>query len=669
MGPFDALLTGAQNFSQGTSPAANMMNFGLSMVGENPNQQSDAMTAGGMSSLSKIMETTQDPARAMLQYVQTPEGQQLMKSPGAFKKLTQRFQDSLQEPPLQSASIPQGAGGIIRQGPNTLATQGEYPATANTPAGSQTTFYGQNGPQGKTSTAPEDVQSFKAFADMASDVMPSSVMAMAAGYKATNGTPAQSLAFSTQLQQAGVPKEMADAFAYGRFTLTANPTGAPNYFLQDKWNPANIQTIWPQGLRPPQSVTQGDNGQPGQGPGQSVSPTYFGNGANPKTLGMPSTYDPTTGAPRVNPQGAASFSQPQLQVAQKYNVPAETVGVDGKINPLAAYGPGGLLALGSGLPAIIQDKASIVSQQLAPGDRTAMGEIVQQASVANEALEYLLLNSKTGAGRGYAQALKAVADLGTENESWSSATYGVKQLKTLRTVGESQIEINNSNIQDQLAGAVPKDPAELARLRADNDHWQALLKVIPPTPLLDSEEKAIVDGHINVATLGSAVSTVGKLGQGLAGEAAKGLGLTNETVPKLNADVDGTVAQINSAKSKADFKRLGQIMQLPGLDPQIKQAITQKFEATRKALSAPTAKGLQPSQYANPSQRGTPSVKQFTQNPTGTVRTQSGKEAVIPPPQGQSNAMYEAQPQGSSPFAGLGTSNRRVKNAFSAFQQ
>ena len=311
------------------------------------------------------------------------------------------------------------------------------------------------------------------------------------------------------------------------------------------------------------------------------------------------------------------------------------------------------------IPSIIQDKARVVSQQLAPGDKTAMGEIVQQAGTMNEALEFLLLNNK---GNTRLQAnIQAVKDLGTENEPMGSATYGVKQLKVLRNVAEGQIEINNSNMQDQLSGAVPKDPAEMSRLRDLNDHWQAILKFVPPESLLDSEEKAITDGRINVPTLGSAVGTVGKLGAGLFGAAAEGLGLTNQQVPKLNADVDGTIAQVQTAKTLSQFKRLGQIAGLPGLDPRIKQAITQRFEDQRNALTSG-----KPLQYAPGGRPQGPSVKQFTQNP---VQTKSGKQAELPPPQGQSNATYEAQPQGNTPFAGLGTPNRRVKSAFSALGQ
>ena len=669
MGPFDIpQVAGGGNpgdSSSGLNPLSAFM--GNLAASQGNNSAIQPVIQQGMSSLSKIMaQNGGDQGRAMLQYAQSPEGMQLMRTPGALKELTQQFQTAAQEPALQSASVPQGAGGVAMRGQQTMMQQTEYPGAANTQAGGRTTFYGANGPQGAVSNAPEDVQSFMKFAQLAGDTMPTSVMQMAAGYNAAKATPAQQMLFANQLQSAGVPAEMSQAFAYGRFTLTPNPTGAPNYFLQDKWNPASVTTVWPSGMRPPESVT-GINPQTGSASGSgSVSQTYFGPGANPHALGYPSQYDPQTGKPL--PTQAGSFSQVQLSTAKNYSVPTETVGVNGKINPLAAYGPGGLLALGSGLSAIVQDHASIVSQQLAPGDRTAMGEIVQKAGTMNEALEFLLLNGQnTAAGRSYSAVLQSVKDLGTENEPWSSATYGVKQLKVLRNVAENQIEGNNAQMQDMESGAYGKaDPSELAKLAETNKHWQTILNFVPPQPLLDSEEKAIQDGKINVPTIGSAVGSVAKLAEGLGQAGLEGLGLVNNTVPKLNADVDGTISMVQGAKSVKDFQALGKMMQLPGLDPRIQSAITQRFEDQRSSNNK--TKGG-PLKYSGSGQQQAPSVKQFTQNPTGSVQTKSGKTAVMPPPQGQSNAMYNAQPQGNTPFAGLGTPNRRVGNAFQAIGQ
>lgn len=209
---------------------------------------------------------------------------------------------------------------------------------------------------------------------------------------------------------------------------------------------------------------------------------------------------------------------------------------------------------------------------------------------------------------------------------------------------------------------LPYDKSQYLDLQQESQRIESVLNFFPPPKTLSNLKQAIQDGKIeNLPSFAGAATGVYQTTKDAVSAGASWL-FSNPDPNTLNAKAAETISGIQNATPK----QLTAIIRAGGdpshpLSAAIQQAISQRFEQ----LSG----SKEPMKYAPGGQTQGPSVKQFTQNPTGQVTTPSGKQAELPPPQGQSNATYEAQPQGNTPFAGLGTPNRRVKSAFSALGQ
>jgi len=83
---------GLQSFANGDSGLSGIVNFGLTLFGQNPGRVSHAAAADGMQLLARLMEQNgYDRQRAWTAFVQSSEGQRIMCVPGALSLVTEWF--------------------------------------------------------------------------------------------------------------------------------------------------------------------------------------------------------------------------------------------------------------------------------------------------------------------------------------------------------------------------------------------------------------------------------------------------------------------------------------------------------------------------------------------------------------------------------------------------
>lgn len=88
----DSPVAGLQSFASGDSGLSSIVNFGLTLFGQNPNRVRHAAAADGMQLLARLMEQNgYDRRRAWTAFVQSSEGRRIMCVPGALSLLTEWF--------------------------------------------------------------------------------------------------------------------------------------------------------------------------------------------------------------------------------------------------------------------------------------------------------------------------------------------------------------------------------------------------------------------------------------------------------------------------------------------------------------------------------------------------------------------------------------------------
>jgi hypothetical protein len=682
MGPFDTVGQGAQGIG-------NLLNSFAAGGGNEYSQgliQSQAV-AKGMDKLSELMsQNGNDPARAMLQFAQDPVGHQVMASPGAFKALIDTFQQSQKNiNPLEAASIPQGNTGVIQRGnqstQSTNVTQQQnpqavqtgagnttsligpkgftgqnvsQPTVANTPAGATTTGYqnGQPMPGSQTQQPPMEFQNFKAFAEKFGSAFDKNTLSTMAMMNASNNEPSQRLAMAQQLTNNGAPADLAQAWAIGQYKLLSIPDYPGVYFLQDTLHNGMITQVPIAGTAP--------QGQ--QQPGQQQQPVPGQQGAAQAVPGAP--QQPAYAGTPANPQ------DPKVQeTANKYHTLPQGINADGMIDPVKAWGPGSLLALTSGLPAIIQADTATMSQWFDPRDTSAITEVSQQGKAMQDGLAYLLTSDMQN-GR-LKTVIENVEALGTEHEKDSSPQYAVDQLLNLRNVLGMQAEQYKSTLARMGVSSnigpdrLPFDKAEIMKMNTSLTHINNILNFVPSEENLKGMKKAIQDGRVaNVPSFATAAGSVIQTAK-----RAASAGIAAVTGPgdleRLNSNPSQTISQIKNASLKdlMPLIKLQGAAATPGtaLNPVIQRALSERFEQLRAQWrpakkQAPSESAMPPGYSGDtPSQGG--NVQDFTNNP---MRTASNPFEQV---------KQQARTQRSQmPFGGKNpTPAQRVKGGFSMF--
>lgn len=614
MGPFDDVLGSLQQFSQGGSAASNMVGFGLSLAGQNPGYQGDKMQAQAMTQLSDLYKKNNyDPAKAMVDYVQTPEAHQLMAVPGAFKSLIKTFQDSVKNVnPLEAAGIPNTSSGVITRGGGAqpMMTQQANPTGINTPPSTTTSFFQGGQPKGTVQGMPEPFQNFKAFADNFGKGMPQSLIDNMAMLGASPNELAQRQVMAEIAKKQGMNPQAADAWAQGRFNLLQIKDFPGLYFLQDAFNPQSLVKVPVLGGAPLDSNSAGSSATGGTGAGNIPSGSPPVNPANTPTRQSANPADPRT-------QG----------IAQKYGIRPDAVNQDGTVDPVTAYGPGSLLALTSGLPAIIHQDAATIGQWFNLADKSAANELSQKGVAMQDGLQYLAMADLGN------QRLKAysqsILDMLTGHEKESSPLHAIQQLENLRNVYTIQYNANKEQLTRMGPDSVgqpnqlPYDKDTYLKLNEAQKHLENVLGFVPSNEALESMKRGIQDGVINAPTFATAAKSV----KDVAG-AAIGAGLHQlfggKSIQDLNENPTDTIGKIKTANAK-------QLMELikAGADPSnqlsdpIRKALSDRFEELRtQARAGKKTQGGQALPYApggNKALRQTPSVKEFTENPARTA--------------------------------------------------
>lgn len=648
MGPLDFLLGQSQQGSGGVNP----LTSAAAAMGNDYSQSTvaDAAVSQGMQQLGGIMQTMQGdpqgPQRAMLKFVQTPEGQQVMKTPGAFKQLIDTFQRSVIPPaPVSTAG-----------GPGTTMTQNGQPMSqsgpGSVPAYPQQTQVGAG--QQNITTQPGNTQTSSMSNPTLDSQHLSYVMKNFGGGLTQDGVNqiAQSTLATTpyaakvqginglvnskqitpeegQLALSGALEIKQDANIPGRFYSVNTATG---------------------------DISMHQLGQMQPGENKSLNPTWTaGPGANPAS--MSSSPAQTNGPPSMKP--AANVGDPKVQaLASKYGVPVEAVKADGTIDPIAAYGPSSIIALGAGFPAIAQNKAGIVTQWFSPTQYAQGTEMIAKAEQAGDALRYLSTALAPGNTRIKAM-IDAVLEMNPEHEEMNAPLYASDQLLQLRSTLEGQATSNQTELTNNMQEGMKADNKLIQDARSENARIEQVLQFLPSSEALTNMKSAIKDGKISVPSMSSAISASSSAIGSAVSQGAKTL-FGGNNADKLNDDTPGTITKIQGATSAKQLKDSGVGNMYRQLNHAIQKAIDAKVKEFRSGGSV--------MQYGpgNGKPQG-PSVKQFTQNPSQeqAVTTRSGKQAIIPPADGSESPTYN----GKSPFANPGSSNSRVKNAFQSLNQ
>jgi hypothetical protein len=617
---------------------------------------SDVAVADGMKQLAGFMQSNNnDAAKAYMQFVQSPQGQQVMRTPGAFTALTDKFRAALTNPPPVATSAEPGS--VVTQSGQPYALQGNpgytppNPQQINTPAGSTSDIYqnqpGGAKPVGSRSVLPPGSQNMDHVVDQYASGWDRGVLGQIAMSSVASGDTAQQLTALQGLVNAKkMSPEMSQAIANGQMQV-----------IEDKNIPGRFYTIDKFGLQA---------GQPGSITAHQIGGVMGGSGMGASTSGS-SLNSSWTGGPAAQPESFSSSPRPQgwitqpgqqqgaispqaSQMAVKYNVPQESIKSDGTIDVEKAYGAPAQLVLGAGLPAIMQNDMAHMVKWLDPRASAANSDTVRQAEIFADNLNFLSTRLVTGNSR-LKGTLESIRELGPEHEKWNDPEYAVDQLSIMRTTLSNIARSNTVESNNMMNEGIRGDNERLSKLRDENTRIQQMLTFLPSDTALASMKQAMVDGKINLPTIGTAAAT----GANLVGSAASHVSnalFSGGSVDQWNGDIPGTVNKLQNA-TRTDLKNMGS--HYNDLDPAIQRA----FDARRQQLLR-GGKGGPP----NPAKGPAPSNPR---NPGGaSVTTRSGI-ADLPPPSGQSNAMYNAQP--ASPFGGMAAPRKQVNNAFSAIGQ
>jgi hypothetical protein len=662
MGPFDSVTQGLQNFSQGSSPAANMVGFGLSLFGQNAGQAQDAAVRDGMNQLAGHMqETGGDPARSMMKFVQSPEGQKLMATPGAFKALTSAFTKNFTNPPPVATQA--GPGTDVTQNGQSLPLQGRPGYTAPnpqqqlTPPGNASTSIQQRPGGGSTSNTtsqlPTDMQSLEhVIQNFGHGLTPDGLSQLALSTQAQTPFAQANLAVQGLVASKQITPQEAQMALSGQYSILQDKEIPGRFYIQDKFHPENIKMMQLGGFSRANGSGDGGNG--------TLVPNWAtGNMSSPQSMSSTPQKGQTFNGPQAagsnvpGQQQQPSQATPQMQqTATKYKVPVESVQSDGTINPVSAWGPGVLPILGAGLPAIIQNKAGIVSRWFDPSNTEQSSGVVAQAEIAGDALQVLLGGMASGNSR-VKIMIQNLLEMGPEHEKWNDPQYATDQLIQMRQTFEGMAQTNGTQIAQLKQEGIKADNEQVSKYAEQNTAIEKVLRFLPSTEGLMQMKEAIRDGKVRVPSIAGATSTVGKVtSQAVKSGASVLFGEGN--ADKLNGDAASTISKIGQASPK-DLKSLAR--EYPRLNPAIQRALDARLQELRSPGKPNAATQATPYSSEQP-QGGT--AQQFVKNPENPMQTASNPFEI---------AKQSARTQRSNmPFGGKNpTSNQRVKGAFSQF--
>lgn len=619
----------------------------------------DAAVRDGMNQLGGLLEkNNNDPSRAMLDFVQSPEGHKIMAVPGAYKSLTEQFQKALIRP--SPVSTPAGPGSVVTQQGQPYPLQGNpgytppSPEAINTQPGGNTQVY-QNGPGGARNVqqinqpTSESQHTDYIMKNFGQGLTQEGLSQLALSTLASTPYSQSILGIGNLVKSKQLTPEEGRVALSGQYSILQDKEVPGRFYIQDRIHPENIKMLQLGGF--------GQSGQNGQGNGTLVPNWTTGPNSNPASISSTPQREggnSTQSGMGQGQSGPITVSPQAKSTAQKYNVPIESIQKDGTINPVAAWGRGVLPILGAGLPAIIQNRAGIVSRWADPSNKDAVTDTVKEAEIAGDSLQYLL----GGLGQKNSRIkvlIDSILEMGPEHEKWNDPQYATDQLIQLRSTLEGQANVNAEQIKGLKMEGLKADNSLMADYSAQNTAIEKVLRFLPSTEGLQSMKQAIQDGKVKVPSLASAGSTIGRVtGQVLQSGANVLFG--NGNADTWNNDTPGTVSKIQSANSSRQLESIAR--EYTRLNPAIQRALDAKLDALRSA-----GKPMQYAPKGAPKKQG-PSVKQFLQNPSQeqTVKLRSGKEAILPPANGQESPTYE----GTSPFGNTAI-NKRIGSAFSQF--
>lgn len=549
-----------RSFAQGSSGLSNIVGMGLALTGQagGPTTE-DAAMANGVSSLTKEYSKTNDPARAVVNWAQSPDGMSAMKIPGVLPRVLDQFRKSLQPLDVTGAQIGQGNAGVINQGGvggQGKVQQGQTPIVQSRPAGSTSVISGPNGVSEGGTTPPEDVQSFKDFAGLSG--LPSSTLSQIAGMRTGNEDFSRRYAMGATLLQQGADPRWVQAWQNGTVQMFKDDK-IPNmyHWVDTLADPTHMHTVIPQ--------VEGVNSTP------SMVPSWNNNFNTTSPENYSSTPKPG-GQSMTGPQGVPGATAQVQHTAEKYNVPPESIKTDGTIDPVKAWGPSATFALGGGLPAMVQNVTAHMARWFDPTATSEGSEQVIQAEQGLQALQYM--STHLAEGSRVKVMVDAALGMGPEHEKWDDPASAASQMIVMRTTLEGEARVEQEAIKNMKLEGVGADNAAIGDSTRKLYAIQKVLNFLPSSEALRSEKRAIQDGMIaNVPS----ISTAAKEGAGLVGKA---IGTATGTASAAPGNQQAYMEQIARAKSPKDLSALAR--RYGSLDPAVQSALDDKMLEFRR---------------------------------------------------------------------------------------
>lgn len=309
--PADTAFTNFFDPSNTSTPFSNIMGtFGKLMGVPTQQQRQSAADAATFQRLTDMYQQTGSPQKAILQFMNTPDGVQLMSRPG-MKDTLDRWVKTITPPPPVQYNTPAGTNSqfYVPGQPNTVPHEQNQPPEAaqnmtagvpnpvTTPGGSTTTNMNpksvERGSPASISVAPAETQNFVALNGLAHFSQPQ--LQAIAKYSLVPGASGQmALAIDNIVQNGGMPADVGDKFKAGIYQIVqgTDETGhlTNQFYMVDK---SGIGTGEPPKIMPLTPQLGGANGptMPGQGAQQFKSNTPA---AQPYVIPQ-SAIDPKTG--------------------------------------------------------------------------------------------------------------------------------------------------------------------------------------------------------------------------------------------------------------------------------------------------------------------------------------------------------------------------------------
>lgn len=675
------------------SAASNML--GMLGLGKTPERRAAEAAADGMKVLAAEYQKDNDPQRAMLRFVQTPDGQKVMAVPGAFKAMADDFQKQLLPQTPQAVQLSPGAvGGIYRPGfSEPLQTQGPTPriegvpsnstgfsvtpgqppqkittaapTAIGTPPGGRNDIYGggTGEPQGTVNNPTTDVQNVQnIMKNFGGNMSPDQLNTLAQIHLAPQA--AQWSTIQHYVQQGLMTPDQGKGLLTGtlkimpKLNMVGEPTG--QYVLFDMLKNQS------QDVMPGQHTVPGAGGaQPSQG-----SPAGAAGGAGPQTQSQPQqTGSPITSTmPEVtppvgrisfgNPGGAATPSVDQFvkKVASDpqigYNIPPDAVDTDGKLDVFKAFGNKADMFLGLGPAPDVQRWAGAAARWFDITNPDAAGIAAQHAHESLQQLETALLQIKTPNNR-----IKDLANSwlkqGPHGERVGDPVEGIVAGIQLYDNLTNQMNIAQRNAYDNSTSK----EFQKAALEEYNTLYVART-MLPNRQAMVAMQAAMQQGVIPVPNIkgaaGSVVSAAKAVGKGVSDVAGdilwggfngKPSGQTQPSpqgpISSPNQHKDVYLKQIPAMSESGLMQFRKQFKSIDEMDPALRAA----YGARLNALTSRKNGGQGPAlPFAPEGQSG--ALPQFLSNPD-QGRTQPSMRKTV---KTMTLKQEEPAPQGNSPF-------------------